>query len=412
MEQDLPNLRHLRAVYEVASCRSISQAAERVFISQPAITQAIAKMETQLGLPLFERLSDGMRPTEAGRVLAARIGRALEMIRFGGQEAMRIGGERASRRQTDIDRVVTTTQLRALVAVAGARNFSLAARNIGTSQPALHRAARDIEALMGIDLFEKTSLGIELTRAAHPLAQQAKLAFNELAQGYAEMAAMLGVDTGRIAVGSMPLARHGILPSAITALAAELPEVTVGVVDAPYAELLHRLRHGELDFLIGALRNPLPVHDVVQESLFDDPLAIVARSGHPLATRHRISIPDLAAYPWVLPPRGTPTRAHFDQLMHGQDIAGLVESSSIILVCGLLLESDRLTVISRLQVLREEELGLLVSLPYDMGDTRRPIGITTRRDWKPTAAQARLVQLIRETAVTVERSARNRAARP
>jgi DNA-binding transcriptional LysR family regulator len=399
MEQEIPNLRHLRALREVADRRSISQAASRVFLSQPAITQAIAKLERALDTPLFERLSDGMRPTEAGRLFAQRVGHALDLIKTGGQEAMKIGAERGSRRQAGLDQLVTTTQLRSLVAVANARNFSLAARAIGTSQPALHRAARDLEALMDIRLFEKTGQGIELTRAAQVMVQHVKLAFAELAQGYAEIAALRGVDTGLIVVGSMPLARHNILPAAINALASELPDVRVSVVDAPYNELLHGLRHGELDFLIGALRDPVPVDDVVQETLFDDPLAIVARSHHPLAKKKRITADDLAAYPWVLPQRGTPTRDHFETLMRGKQAAGgLVESSSIVLICGLLLESDRLTLISRHQVLREQAQGLLTTLPYDMSRTRRPIGLTTRRNWRPTATQSRFRELVREAA--------------
>jgi DNA-binding transcriptional LysR family regulator len=372
MEPTLPNLRHLRAFREVAERHSISQAAERVFLSQPAITQAIAKLERQLDTPLFERLSDGMHPTEAGRLFAQRVGQALELIKSGGQEAMKIGAERGSRRQAGIDQLFTTTQLRSLVAVANARNFSLAARAIGTSQPALHRAARDLETLMAICLFEKTSQGIELTRAAQVLVQHVKLAFAELAQGYAEIAALL---------------------------TKELPDVRVSVVDAPYNELLHGLRHGELDLLIGALRDPVPVDDVVQEPLFDDPLAIVARSGHPLTHKSRITTADFAKYPWVVPPRGTPTRDHFETLIADQPpVGGLVETSSIVLICSLLLESDRLTLISRHQILREQAQGLLVTLPYDMSRTLRPIGLTTRRNWRPTATQSRFLELVREAA--------------
>lgn len=403
MDIEIPNLRHLRALREVAECRSISQAAERVFLSQPAITQAIAKLERQLDTKLFDRLSDGMRPTEAGRLFAQRVGQALDLIRSGGQEAIRLGAERGSRRQAGIDQLLTTTQLRSLIAVANARNFTLAAKAIGTSQPAVHRAARDLEALMDIRLFERTSQGIELTRAAQVLVQRVKLAFAELAQGFAEIAALHGDDSGLIVVGSMPLARHGILPAAINALAYELPDVRVKVVDAPYGELLHGLRHGELDFLIGALRDPVPVEDVVQETLFDDPLAIVARRGHPLAGKKRISAANLAAYPWVLPSRGTPTRDHFETLMRGHTPAGgLVETSSIVLICGLLMESDRLTLISRLQIQREQAQGLLITLPYDTQTTRRPIGLTTRCNWRPTATQSRFLELVRAAALAVQ----------
>jgi DNA-binding transcriptional LysR family regulator len=142
------------------------------------------------------------------------------------------------------------------------------------------------------------------------------------------------------------------------------------------------------------------VDDVVQEALFEDPLAIVARSGHPLARKKRITTADLAAYPWIVPRAGTPTRDHFEALFKGGPLplGGLVETSSIVLICGLLLDSDRLTLISRLQVLREEELGLLTTLAYDMRRTRRPIGLTTRRGWQPTATQSRFLDLVRRAA--------------
>jgi LysR family transcriptional regulator, regulator for genes of the gallate degradation pathway len=395
----LPNLRHLRAFSEVAEHHSITQAAEHVFLSQPAITQAIAKLERRLSSQLFERTSDGMHPTEAGRLYAQRAGRALELIRHGCQEALKMSAESGRRRQAPIEQTLTATQLNSLIAVADARNFSLAARSVGTSQPALHRAARDLESLMQTRLFEKTSQGIELTRAARILAQQVNLAFAELAQGNAEIAALKGVDNGIIVVGSMPLARHGILPATINALAGELPDVRVSVVASPYAELLHGLRHGELDLLIGALRDPVPVDDVVQETLFHDTLSIVARNGHPLTAKRHIDVEDLAAYPWVVPERSIPTRDHFEALMQGRSTAGgLVESSSIVLIISLLLESDRLTLISRQQIRREQAQGLVTTLPFDMSSTRRPIGLTTRHNWRPTATQIRFIELLKESA--------------
>jgi DNA-binding transcriptional LysR family regulator len=399
MESTLPNLRHLRAFCEVAEHRSITHAAEQVFLSQPAITQAVAKMERQLDSQLFERQSDGMYPTKAGTLYAQRAGRALELIRQGSQEALRIGAESGECRHSAVEQKLTATQLNSLIAVAKARNFSLAARIVGTSQPALLRSARDLESLFKIPLFEKTSQGIELTRAAQVLAQHVKLAFAEMAQAYAELSALKGVDNGIIVIGSMPLARHGILPSAINALAAELPDVRVSVVAAPYGELLHGLRHGEIDLLIGALRDPVPMEDVEQKTLFHDPLAIVARSGHPLTAKEEITLADLAAYPWAVPQHGTPTRDNFEALMKDVKTAGgLVESSSFVLIISLLLESNRLTLISRQQIRREQAQGLVTTLPYDMSSTLRPIGLTTRRNWRPTSTQIRFIELLGESA--------------
>lgn len=398
MEPVLPNLRHLRAFREVAAQRSISQAAARVFLSQPAITQAIAKLERLLDTMLFERHSDGMRPTEPGLLYAERVERALSLIRAGIQDALRAGADRGARATSTCDQMLTITQLRALVAVSNARNFSLAARSIGTSQPALYRAARDLESLLGTSLYEKTAQGIDLSRQGQILAQQVKLAFAELTQGFAEIAALEGQDSGRIVVGAMPLSRHFLLPAAINALARRRPEVEVHAVDGPYEELLHGLRHGEIDVLIGALRDPLPVDDIVQERLFDDPLTIVARAGHPLQGKSRITVRDLAAYPWVVPRKGTPTRDRFEDLFRGARYsrpAGLVESSSLVLIRALLLDSDRLTLISAHQIRLEAQQDLLTTLPFDLRDTHRPIGLTTRQNWRPTATQKLFLDLLR-----------------
>ncbi|HEY5790955.1 MAG TPA: LysR family transcriptional regulator, partial [Gammaproteobacteria bacterium] len=337
----------------------------------------------------------------AGTLVLGRVTRALGHLEHATRETARKGVRRAAA----LDQRLTTAQLRALVAVASAHNFSLAARSIGISQPSLHRAARDLERLLELALFDRTSRGIVLTPAAELLAQHAKLAFAELAQGYAEVAQLRGIDCGRIVVGSMPLPRTHVLPAAINGFTRDHPDVLVSVVDGPYADLLHGLRHGDIDLLVGALRDPLPAADVTQERLFDDPLAVVARSGHPLAGRAEVGLDELLGYPWVVPRPGTPTRDQFERLLaaHGERRPpGLVEASSLVLIRGLLLGSDRLTLISSHQVRHECSQGLLAALPFaDVGPSR-PIGLTQRAEWKPTPTQQRFLACVRAAAALPE----------
>ncbi|UKJ76416.1 LysR family transcriptional regulator [Azospirillum brasilense] len=393
----IPNIRHLRAFREVARRGSISQAAEHVHLSQPAITQAIAKLEEEVGTPLFERRPDGMAVSAMGVLFLDRVERALDRLRTGTREAVRIGGRKGGLRGVaDFDQLLTAAQIRALAAVADAGNFSLAARTVGISQPTLHRAARDLERLAGMPLFTRTAAGIALTPAAKALVQHVKLAITELEQGFAEVGEGLGGDTARIVVGSMPLSRPFILPTAVNALVRERPDVQFDVLDGPYDDLLHGLRHGEIDVLIGALRDPLPIDDVVQEPLFEDPLVVVARAFHPLSRRPKLTLEELAGCQWVVPRRGTPTRDRFEALFADGPPRGLVETSSQILVRGLLLGSDRLTLISAHQIRHEHELGLLVILPVELANTERTIGLTVRRGWRPTATQAHFLDLLRK----------------
>jgi LysR family transcriptional regulator, regulator for genes of the gallate degradation pathway len=393
---EIPNLRHLRAFCMVAETRSVSRAAERIHLSQPAITQAIDKLEARLGAALFEHGSDGMALTAPGRLFCARAERALEFVRAGAREVARAAGR--GRAAPEMDRLMTVAQLRALIAVSGAGNFSLAARTIGLSQPSVHRASKELERLAGVTLFASASQGIELTRPAEFLAQQAKLAFVEIEHGFAEVADMLGGDAGRVVVGAMPLARSHILPEAIDRLTRDRPNVQARIVDGPYADLLYGLRHGDIDLLIGALREPAPIEDIEQIPLFDDPLCVVARVGHPLFSKARITSADLMDYPWVVSPAGTPTRAYFEAMFSADErarLSGLIETSSLVMMRGALLRSDRLTLISAHQIVTERELGLLAPLPVATPGSARRIGLTIRRDWRPTATHELLMNHIR-----------------
>ncbi|MFC3117409.1 LysR family transcriptional regulator [Jhaorihella thermophila] len=408
MPHETLNLRHLRAFSEVVRCGSISPASSTVFLSQPAITQAIAGLERTLGIALFIRTSTGMVPTEPGQMFVTRVDQALAYLREGARRAARPRNQGRKSGFTSFDQLLTSAQLRALLAVSDTGNFSWAARNIGISQPSLHRVARDLERLAGLTLFKREARSIVLTPAARELERHARLAFSELRQGIAEINAWAGHDTAQIRIGSLPLARSFILPRAINALERQRPHVTVRVHDGAYADLLGDLRQGELDLLIGALRDPPPTDDIRQERLLDDALTIVARRGHPLSERRNLTPQDLAEFAWVVPAPGIPTRSRFDALFRCEGLAPperLVETSSLILARGLLLDSDRLALISAHQVRHELKRGELVALDVSLNDTPRPIGITTRADWRPTATQSLLLELLRQASPRVTREA-------
>ncbi len=398
MANERVNFRHLYCFYEVARCNRITAASTKVHLSQPAITQAIAKLEHELGVLLFVRRSSGMFATIEGEVFLRRVERALNYLEMGAREALRLAQRRKEKGFSNFHHLITAPQLRALIAVAEAGNFSLAARQSGASQPSIHRRARELEQLTGVTLFEKTRSGIQPTKAALHLVRYAKLAFSEIDHGKNELNGLSERDTGAMAIGAMPLARAYILPKALTAFSQEYPDHNVSIIDGPYEQLLSGLRHGDIDILVGALRDPAPIDDVVQEPLFEDPLAIVMRSSHPLAQRKAIPVKELAQFPWIAPRTGTPLRRRFEELFQDEGVPaprGFIECSSVIAVRGLLLESDRLTLLSPNQVHYEIAAGLLRATPHPFGQVGRLIAATVRRDWAPTRAQERFMELLK-----------------
>ena len=392
------NLRHLRAFYEVGAIGKLSQAAEAIHLSGPAVTQAIAKLEQLAKQKLFFRRPSGMFLTDAGKLFHNRTKRALAFIETGARRAYSERQPKTPVSDKSFYQRITSTQLRALIAIERYGSYSRAAREIGTSQPSLHRSARDLERASGLELFIKTPRGIELSNSAYVLARYSRLAFSELRQGLHELLAMGGTDTSSIIIGTLPLAKSMILPTAINNITRENPKLTIKVIDGPYLDLLKALRHGELDLIIGALRNPAPYEDVLEEKLFDEDLSVVARKDHPLAKSKQISPKDLLKFPWVVPRPGTPTRNHFDKLIAKSNDIGnvqIVESSSLIFIRGLLLGSDRLTLLSRHQIQSEIIQDVFCCLNITLKDTERPIGLTTRRDWQPTSIQKSIINLLK-----------------
>lgn len=380
------NLRHLRVFAAVVETGSITRAADRVLVSQPAVTQAVAKLENLLGQPLLLRTPQGVFPSPAGKLLARRIARAFALLDPALHElSPRLG------------LTATAAQLQALIAVREAENFTLAARRMGLAQPTVHRAVTQLELEAGRPLFERTAQGMIATRPAQALAQAARLAFAELAQAEADLADLVGREVGRIVIGAMPLSRSFLLPRAIARFRQSRATLPVKALDGPYDDLMAGLRRGEVDFLIGALRDPAPIGDIVQERLFDDRLMFVARKGHPILDRRAPALADVLAFPVVVATEGTPTRQAFDALTarHGAP-PSLVETGSMILMRELLRISDHLGCISGLQIGAEIGLGALAPVPVDLADTIRPIGLTVRADWLPTRAQAEFLRDLRE----------------
>lgn len=389
------NLRHLDALAVAARVGTLSGASRELNLSQPALTQAIAGLEAQFEHTLLERRATGVRLTDAGRLLVGRIERALGYLDRGGQALRRSARLSAL---PHIERRITLGQLRALMAVDEAGSFALASTRTQLSQPALHRSTRDLEEQLGVSLLTRQGRTVVRTPIAAQFLRFVRLVRAELESAVDELHALRSEGAGRIRIGTMPVARAVLLPRSLAQFARLNGEAEVEVIEGPYPELLNNLRHGELDILVGALRDPLPVTDVTQEGLFSDEPVIVARTGHPLAGRP-FEFEQLLDYRWVIPASGTPGRARWEQMFTSRDLQPpklRIVCGSLLVIRGLILEGDWLTLLSPDQFLFEARAGLLTRIGYVGHALQRRIGITTRTDWHPTAVQAAFVETFRQ----------------
>ena len=385
------NLRHLRAVPVIIRLGSVNAAADAEGLTQSALTQGIAKLERQLEAALFERRSDGMRPTPEGRLLGERVDAAFGHL----ASSSRVGG-RAGRGFARPDRLMTATQLRAILALAGAGSLAEAARSTGWSQPAIHRAVGELELIVAVPIVERRRRGIVLTDAGKRLARSIRLAAADLRAAIDELRPARGM-AGRLVVGAMPLSRALILPGAIARLLRDAPDATIDVLEGSWRELTESLRDGSIDMMIGALRTDHPPVDVHQAPLSTDRLAVVGRVDHPLASEPDPTIDKLASYPWIVGLPETPLRRHWENMFRASlPPSAPVECGSVMTIRGILMDSDCLTLLSPDQVIMELATGMLALIGPPRADMGRTIGVSTRADWRPTALQSRFLEMLRE----------------
>lgn len=382
------NLRHLRLFLAVADTGSLTHAADRCHVSQPAVTHAIGKLERDSDGGLFERTRQGFFPSVRGQVLARRVARAFAVL-----------DPALSDISPRLKLTATLAQLQALVAVDETENFTLAAKHLGLAQPTVHRAISRLESESQRPLFERTSFGLVAVRGTKALVQSVMLAFHELDQADAELSELDGGEAGRIVIGSLPLARSFLLPQAIVRFRQQRPRYPLRVLDGQYGELLSGLRRGDIDLIIGALRQPAPIADVIQERLFDDQLTFVAGNHHPLVGQQQVGKAILQASSWVVPRKNTPSRVQFDGFFTDEaPPVSIIESGSVLLMREILDRSDHLGCISSAQAQAEISRGLLSEISVAAEWTSRPIGLTYRAGWVPTPAQDLFVNLLRDTA--------------
>jgi DNA-binding transcriptional LysR family regulator len=406
-----PSLRQLRAFEAAARRKSIGSAAKELGLSQPAVTQMLAQLETALAVTLFERRANGSFPTPLGSVLLPRVQRLFAHI----QSALRdpVVGVSLSGRETtkSVENKITDTHIRSLTAIAECGSFAAAARKLKISQPSLHRSARDLERVLRRNLYQRVVRGLAPTDQARELARRLKVAVRELDYGIDEIRQAQGVFASRITIGNIPHSGMHPLSAAITRFVGLYPNASVHILDGPYESLLNALRVGDLDLLFGVLRRPAWAADIREEFLFSNPYAVFVGRQHPLTRARKVTLRELARYDWILPGRGAPRREAFERLFAGLAHSPTVriETTSLEIYKSVLATSDMIALLSTV----EADLGeALTILPFDSPALVRNDGVASRADWRPTFLHQQFLESLRKEAKQYHRLARPLPAGP
>lgn len=389
------SLRHLHAFSVVAATGGIRRSSDVLFRASSAVARSVTALEAGLGVLLFERKGRGMLLTAAGQLAKLRADRIEAELRDVRDDAVRMrdkgresaskGGAHAGANVGGIEALLNERRLQAAALLAEVHHMPTVAHTMGTSQSAVSQAIARLEDMLGQPLFLRTAHGMVPTDAGRRWVERFERVLAELRHIPEDIAALAGVVEGVVTVGALPLARSQLLPGAIAAVLQKHPRLRIRSLESPYEELTAGLLSGRVDFIVGALRAGAGAA-FEAHVLIEDRVALVARSGHPLASRQhdgsQVSDADLGRYPWVLSRAGTPLRESLEAFFRARTVPPpqpAVETGDLALLRGLLVESDMLTVLSAHQLHHEIATAQLAVLPYDMAGLERRIGLITRR---------------------------------
>ncbi|GAB5101331.1 LysR family transcriptional regulator [Caballeronia sp. HLA56] len=396
--RELPSLWQLRVFEAVARHENVTQASQELLRSQPTTTSSIAAFETALGVTLFERSTTGTWLTPVGVAALVRARRMLQSA----EEAVTALNSTRKVSPLALASGITRTQMRCLIAIEECGSFRAAARKLGITEASLQRAARTLEHNLGVALYRHTPSGVMTAETGAAFAQRLKLVSNQIAALVEAVGAFEYPKERSVTVGVLLLDPTILVVNAIRALGQQFPDTRVTMLSGIYETLLNKLSRGDIDFMIGLLKQPGRDFDFVEEPLYRERYFVVASRDHPLTREQVLSVESLRAYPWVLPPKGSPRREAYENLFsEGTPPPASIETYSLSTIRIVLTDMDMLTVLSWTEILSERRFGLLAPLRVDVPWKGPMFGITMRRDWTPNEVQADFVRNIRENAAAI-----------
>lgn len=188
----------------------------------------------------------------------------------------------------------TLKQLRYFIAVAEVGTVSGAAQALAISQSAVTEAVRDLEADLGVSLFDRHPRGLDITQQGHQFLRHATGILEGVSDARQALVEEGKALTGTLHVGVTSLVAGYVLSDILARFRRANPKVEVTAVEDGSDYLEHLLIGGELDVAVMITANMQDRMALHTEIIDTSPYQLWLPNGHELTTRPSVSIEDLA----------------------------------------------------------------------------------------------------------------------
>lgn len=225
-----------------------------------------------------------------------------------------------SSQSTPLSRI-NLNHLPGFLAVAEHSSFRAAAQRMHISQSALSVQIRQLEQMLGVPLFHRTTRSVNLTSEGQRLHSVARRVAEELGQVAAALQEDAQLQRGVVNVAVLPSLAATWVPGAMRAFASRHPGIDVRLGDADSRRCADLVRQGNVHM---ALMSHGPSFGAKEDMdftpLFRDDFVAVVPAGHTLSSRRTISLAELARFPLLLNPRGVDLREMLQVLFEAEKL--------------------------------------------------------------------------------------------
>ncbi len=228
---------------------------------------------------------------------------------------------------------VSTRQLRAFLALAGQRHFTRAAADCHLSQPAFSALIRQLEQMLGLKLFDRSTRHVALTAEGQEFEAAARRVLDEVDAAFAGLRDRAAARRGRVSIALLPSLAADWLPAVLAGFRARHPGIELQVADVLSEPCIERVRSGQADFALAAVRADTP--ELRADAFCHDDFHLVCPADHPLARRRGLKPADLQGQPFVHLSRTSSVRQYIEAALHPEAPPAVLEVEQLATVAGL-----------------------------------------------------------------------------
>ncbi|EWM19334.1 transcriptional regulator, LysR family [Kutzneria sp. 744] len=262
-----------------------------------------------------------------------------------------------------------------VVTVAEQGSVVGAAERLRVTQPVVTRGLRELEQILGVELFDRGPRGVAPNAYGRAFVDDARAIIAQIRQAGKHVAELSTGMVGTVVVGNHLSGANVLLPTAIARLKRQFPYVTVIVREATPDRLTEDLLTGDIDLVVGRLTPQGEDQRTTRIRLYHEPIRLVVRAGHPATAIDQPQLADLIDYPWVLPVTQTALRTEVEQVFFRQGLGvptNRVECTSLPTLRSLLIDADMIATLPAL-LARDDALAVL---PIELPNVQRLVGLT------------------------------------